>query len=146
MKSLKSSILLIFVMAGMIACQQDPGNLISLTERMMAINYSGDYWQPSSRLEKMALNLIGVDDLLVYNDDNLNAFIFKVKDGKDPQQALDQLEQYVKDNITINTGSDGNKNEVSWEQIKEDAKVRGQYLLLWFGENEEDLLRVFRFF
>ncbi|MDX9941183.1 MAG: hypothetical protein RBS53_03065 [Bacteroidales bacterium] len=146
MKSLKSSILLIFVMAGMIACQQDPGNLNSLKERMMANNYSGDYWQPSSRLEKMALNLIGVDDLLVYNDDNLNAFIFKVKDGKDPQQALDQLEQYVKDNITINTGSDGNKNEVSWEQIKEDAKVRGQYLLLWFGENEEDLLRVFRFF
>ena len=146
MKSLRSIILLIFIMASLMACQRDPGNLNSLKERMKANNYSGEYWQPSSRLEKMALNLIGVDDLLVYNDDNLKAFIFKVKDGKDPQQALDQLEQYVKDNVTINTGSDGNSNEVSWEQIKEDAKIRGQYLLLWFGENEEDLLRVFRFF
>lgn len=128
------------------ACQQDPGNLNSLKDRMMANNYSGEYWQPSSRLEKMALGLIGVDDLLVYNDDNLNAFVFKVKEGKDPKQALEELESYVRGHVTFNVENGDQSQEVTWQQIKDDAKVRGQYLLLWFGENEEDLLRIFRFF
>lgn len=146
MKSIRNLIVFSFILTGMLACQREPGTLNSLKERMLANGYEGTYWQPGSRLEKMALNLIGVDDLLVYDDENLNAFVFKVREGKDPQKSLDQLESYIKDNVTINTGDDGNGNEVTWEQIRKDAKIRGQYILLWFGQNEEDLLRVFQFF
>ena len=146
MKRLRNLIVFSILFSSIMACQREPGTLNSMKERMLANGYEGTYWQPNSRLEKMALNLIGVDDLLIYNDSTLNAFVFKVKEGKDPQKSLDQLESYVKDNVTFNTGETSQETEVTWEQIKKDAKIRGQYLLLWFGENEEDLLRIFRFF
>ena len=146
MKNIRSLIVFIVLFLSILACQREPGNLNSMKERMLANGYEGTYWQPSSRLEKMALNLIGIEDLLIYNDSTLNAFVFKVKEGKDPQKSLDQLESYVKDNVTFNIEEGSHGNEITWEQIKKDAKIRGQYLLLWFGENEQDLLRIFRFF
>ncbi|MEE4178012.1 MAG: hypothetical protein V2I46_10940 [Bacteroides sp.] len=146
MKSLRGFIIFSIVLLSIISCQQEPGNLNSLKERMMANGYAGEYWQPNSKLERMALTLIGVDDLLVYNDDYLNAFVFKIKEGKDPEKALAELESYVREQVTFNVENGDQSKEVTWQQIKDDAKIRGQYLLLWFGENEEDLLRVFRFF
>jgi cobalamin biosynthesis Mg chelatase CobN len=146
MKSFRKLIVFSLVMAGFLACQREPGNLNALKEKMQAAGYSGEYRQPNSTLEKMALNLIGMNDLLIYHDANLKAFVFKVKEGKDPKEALDQVEDYLRRYVTFSDDGEEKEMEEIWGKVRNDAKVRGQFLLVWYGDNEEDLLRAFRFF
>jgi hypothetical protein len=146
MKIISKLIIFSLVLAGILACQREPENLNALKEKMQTAGYYGEYHQPNSQLEKMALNLIGVNDLLIYNDDKLHAFVFKVKDGKDPRESLDQVEDYVRRFVTFKDDGEEKEMEETGEKVKNDAKVRGQFLLVWYGDNEEDLLRAFRFF
>jgi hypothetical protein len=146
MRNLRNIIILIFVVAGMLACQREPGNLNGLKELMQTAGYKGEYKQPDSTLEKMALNLIGVNDLLIYRDDELHAFVFKVKDGKDPNKTLDDVEGYLRRFVKFSDDEEKDEMEAKWDQLKKDARVRGQYLLIWHGENQGNLLRAFRFF
>lgn len=146
MKTFSKLIVFSLIMAGILACQREPGNLNTLKERMQAAGYSGEYRQPNGTLEKMALNLISVNDLLIYSDEQLHAFVFRVKDGKDPRESLDEVEEYLRRFVKFSTEEEERDAEQKWEQIKRDAKVRGQFLLVWYGDNEEDLLRAFRFF
>lgn len=146
MKTFSKLIVFSLVIAGILACQREPGNLNTLKERMQAAGYIGEYRQPNGTLEKMALNLIGVNDLLIYNDEQLNAFVFRVKDGKDPRESLDEVEGYLRRFVNFSDDAEKEEMEAKWEQLKKDAKVRGQFLLVWYGDNEEDLLRAFRFF
>jgi hypothetical protein len=146
MRNLRNIIILIFVVAGTLACQREPGNLNGLKKLMQTAGYKGEYKQPDSKLEKMALNLIGVNDLLIYRDEELHAFVFKVKEGKDPSKTLDDVEGYLRRFVKFSDEEEKDEIEAKWEQLKKDARVRGQYLLIWHGENQENLLRAFRFF
>jgi hypothetical protein len=146
MKTFSKLIVFSLILAGISACQREPGNLNELRSRMEANGYNGNYRQPNGTLEKMALNLIGVDDLLIYNDEQLHAFVFRVKDGKDPRESLDEVEGYLRRFVNFSDEEEKEEMEAKWEQLKKDAKVRGQFLLIWYGDNEEDLLRVFRLF
>lgn len=146
MKTFSKLIVFSLILAGVSACQREPGNLNELRSRMEANGYIGNYRQPNGTLEKMALNLIGVNDLLIYNDEQLHAFVFRVKDGKDPRESLDEVEGYLRRFVNFSDEEEKEEMEAKWEQLKKDAKVRGQFLLIWYGDNEEDLLRVFRLF
>ncbi|MBW6497315.1 MAG: hypothetical protein K0B09_02915 [Bacteroidales bacterium] len=146
MKIFRTLIVFSLMLAGFLACQREPGNLNVLKEKMQRAGYSGEYRQPNGTLEKMALNLIGVNDLLIYHDANLKAFVFKVKEGKDPRESLEQVEDYVRRFVTFKDDGEEKEMEETWEKVKNDAKVRGQFLLVWYGDNEEGLLRAFRFF
>lgn len=144
MKPLYRLIVFSFLLVGAFACQRETSNLNALKQRMQAGGNWGEYRQANNTLEKISLNLIGVNDMLMYHQAGLKAFVFKEKEGKDPLFALDEAESFLKEYLNLGAEADGKRFEEIWQTIKSDAKVRGQFLLVCHGINQANLLRAFR--
>lgn len=139
----KLSILSFLFILLTVSCQQEERNLEFLETEIVKLGYTGKFERPSGNFQKIALEIVGVDDFLAFKGKKDSFVIFQLKNDNEKdvaerfESALSLVEGYI--------GAEDKKNIAdSKEKIREHSFQEGKILLLWEKERPEDIVKVIR--
>ncbi len=134
MKYLKNYLLIVFVVPFLFfqSCKDEESKLELLQEQLLQNGYD-DFFDKPGRMEKTALNVVGIKDALIYSSDELYVVFIEIDKDKD----FDDISQKVLP-IILN-----NISQEDMEKVKtmQDNMVTNEDLaMLYYGELRDDKL------
>ncbi len=141
MRKITLTTLIILLIA--VSCKQRERNLEFLEDEIVKMGYTGKFEKPSGGFQRMALELVGVEDFLAFKGDNSSFIIFEMKSGNDKdviervESVLSLAEGYISDEDRRNISD-------SKEKLRAHSFQQGNILLLWENQKPEDLVKVIR--
>ena len=139
MKRSFTLLMLLLMLSAMPACKKQGRDLRYMQEKMIVAGYGGKYKRPEKPSEKMFLTFLGIEELMIYESPDFQAIVAKLKEGKKGEDLLEQAEA-----ILGWFESPGNSSiQLNIEELRQNSRSRGQYVIIWSGNGEKGILRIF---
>lgn len=139
----KTTITVLIILLFAVSCKQSEKNLEFLEDEIVKMGYTGKFEKPSGSFQRIALELVGVEDYLAFKGEKSSFIVLEMKPGNDKdviervESVLSLAEGYISDEDRENIAE-------SKEKLREHSFQQGNILLLWEDQQPEDLVKVIR--
>ncbi len=137
----------LFVMAALstafISCHKMPKNMDYIQDEMVRMGYNGKIERPSGTFEKAAMGLMGVEDLMAYNNGMESFAIIKFKNAT--EEEIDSRIQNIMSFIELYiAGEDYDKLSKTKELIQKQSILHNNIMVVWQYEKPDDVIKLIK--
>ncbi|MFW5706877.1 MAG: hypothetical protein ACOCX0_02815 [Bacteroidota bacterium] len=136
-----SPLIFVFFIFMITGCDQKQTSLDFLEQEMKQIGYEGTFERPKGVIQKTALSLMGVNDVIVFNSPGSTLLIAQLSEGNN-KDMTEQLESLLSIAEPYISEKDKDNLHRSKEMIRERSIQHNQIVLMWQDQKPEDLVKL----
>lgn len=123
----------------LISCQKKERDMEFVKQEMTNMGYDGTFREPSGTLETTAINLVGIDEMLIYESagNHIVVLQFRSTNEEEIRNRIESVITFVEPFLSPEDIDNINNHR---ELLDENSVIHNNMMLVWQTEKPEDLV------
>lgn len=123
----------------LISCQKKERDMEFVKQEMTNMGYDGTFREPSGTLETTAINLVGIDEMLIYESagNHIVVLQFRSTNEEEIRNRIESVITFVEPFLSPEDIDNINNHR---ELLDENSLIHNNMMLVWQTEKPEDLV------
>lgn len=136
---IKSIIIFIAMAITFFSCQKKERDLQYIQQEMIELGYEGTFREPSTSLERAAISLVGIDEMLIYEEIDNHIVILQFKSTNE-EEIRNRIESVITFLEPYLSPEDINNITNAKELLDNNTIIHNNIMLAWQSERPENLI------
>jgi hypothetical protein len=124
-----------------ISCQKKERDMEFVKQEMTEMGYDGTFREPTGTLEKTAINLVGIDEMLIYESQGNHIVVLQFRSTNEDEirNRIESVITFVEPYLSPEDMDNINNHK---ELLDRNSIIHNNMMLVWQTERPEDLVKL----